>query len=102
HNLFHQGITQTLDETALDLPLMRERIDHRAHVVRRDHSFDFRLAGLAVDLDLGDLRHESGDRRAAGDLVALADAHGALPAAGAAADLGEAEGFFAVGKFTFR
>ena len=53
--------TQTHHGAALDLALDERRVDGAAHVVALDEARDANLAGLVVDLDLGDARRV-GDR----------------------------------------
>jgi hypothetical protein len=51
-HLLHQRLPHALGHAAVDLPLQRERIDHRAHVVDDGVAHQRCRAGLLVDLDL--------------------------------------------------
>ena len=56
HQLFHDPLAHTHDRRAVDLTLVRYRIDDRADVVRADYPMNAHRAGVGVDFDFGHLR----------------------------------------------
>ena len=63
-DVFHQHLADALDDAAMDLPLAQQRVQHRADIVDRDIAGELHLAGLGVDLDLGEMRAARKGRRA--------------------------------------
>jgi hypothetical protein len=59
--VFRQGLADSLHDTTLDLSLMRERVDYRSDVMRRDQAAKLDLASFRINLDLGDLRGKTCD-----------------------------------------
>ena len=59
--LLHQRVADALDEAAVDLPLVADRVDDLADVVGGGEVEQLDLARLRVDRDLGDLDGEAGD-----------------------------------------
>src|SRR5206468_11580057 len=58
----HQRAPEPLNERALDLAVMAERVDDRADVVRRREAAHGHVARLRVDRDLRHLGREGRDR----------------------------------------
>ena len=52
---FVERVADAVRDAAVDLALDHHRIDQHAGVLHRDVAQDFHLAGLDVDLDLGDV-----------------------------------------------
>src|SRR5581483_5503217 len=59
--VFAEGHAQPLDDAAIDLPLMCDRVKDDADIVRGDEAVHPQLAGLRVYLNLRDLGGEAGD-----------------------------------------
>ena len=57
-HLFDESLSEALQESALDLPLVRQRVDHGAHIMGGDELRDLDLARLCVHLHLSHLGAE--------------------------------------------
>src|SRR5579875_4121946 len=70
--MFAHRLPEALHQSALDLSLMRQRIDYRTDIVRADHSPDANLAGLSIDFDFRDRRYVARHVRMSGGHVGAA------------------------------
>src|SRR5713226_6832171 len=60
--VLHERIAESVDDTAVDLALQRERVEHGPRVMRSRYSLHNDLPRFRIDLDLRHLSGEGGDR----------------------------------------